>query len=107
MAEMIWCRNCRTVIWAYDHQPKADLRGIANMWNLECPNPECRARGNFDGWGCKPLSEWSKEDISFLEEGVDKPICDEWSAMKSIAKIHEVAWKPSGDNTWSWRLKNG
>lgn len=93
MAELLACCTCQTVIWAYDHQPRIDLRGICNMFKLPCP--KCGAVGNFDGWGFKELTE---ESITWLENG--GPVYDGWSALRAYAKIKGWVWEPSPDNTW-------
>lgn len=93
MAEMVWCQSCKTVVWAYDHQSKVDLRGICNMLKLPCP--KCGDTGNFDGWA-------SNNSHIFLQlRGTkEEPIYDWWSAMRFIAKQNGVEWGPSPDNTW-------
>lgn len=91
MAEMVWCNSCSTVVWAYDHQPHMDLRGVINMMGLPCPN--CHRTHCFDGWGTNDIEK-------FTEGYPDKEIFDGWSAMKYVAKIHNLEWKPSPDNRW-------
>ena len=90
MAEMVWCNSCSTVVWAYDHQPHCDLRGIVNMMGLPCPN--CHRTHYFDGWGIDSVEEMINH---YPEE-----VFDRWSAMKFIAKHNHLEWKPSGDNRW-------
>lgn len=94
--EMIWCEDCKTVIWAYDHQKPTDLRDIANMWRLACPN--CGMTRCFDGWYAKELDETL---IRNLENVSREKVFDCWSAMKAVAKFHNVTWDPSPDNTWT------
>lgn len=89
MAEMVWCICCNTVVWAYDHQPHTDLRGIINMMGLPCPN--CHQTVCFDGWGTDDISALAKQHPE---------IFDKWAAMKFIAKEHNLKWKPSPDNRW-------
>ena len=91
MAEMVWCQSCKTVVWAYDHQPKIDLRGICNMLQLPCP--KCGEVGNFDGWG-------SENAYEKLKDTPGEQIYDDWSAMKAIAHFEGMDWEPSGNNTW-------
>ena len=94
MAEMVWCQSCGDVIWAFDHQTPVDMRGIANMFDLPCPN--CNRQKVFDGWGAKELDE--KLVNHAKASGV--VIFDMWSAMKFIAKIKNKNWNPSPNNTW-------
>jgi len=91
MAEMVWCNNCKKVVWAYVHQPKVDLRGICNMFRLPCPN--CGIEGNFNGWG----SNDAYNQVKDLAKG---DVYDDWSAMKYVATCNEVEWNPSPDNRW-------
>ena len=93
MAEMVWCLSCKKVVWAYDHQPKVDLRGIFNMMKMPCPN--CGVEGNFDGWGSNNAYETIKP-----YETKENLVYDDWSAMKLIAALSEVEWCPSEDNRW-------
>ena len=93
MAVMVWCQSCKTVVWAYDHQPNVDLRGICNTLKLPCP--KCGHIGNFDGWGSKSPCEALKD-----RDTQEQPIYDDWSAMKFIARQYGIAWEPSPDNTW-------
>lgn len=87
---MVWCNSCGTVVWAYDHQPHMDIRGIVNMFGLPCP--ECHRTHCFDGWGTNSVEE--------LAERYPNEVFDGWSAMKLIAKLHHLEWKPSPDNRW-------
>ena len=89
---MVWCNSCKEVVWAYDHQPEVDLRGICNMLKLPCPN--CGVEGNFDGWGSDDAYNQVKDHENQSE------VYDDWSAMKFIAKHHGVKWNPSPDNRW-------
>ena len=89
MAEMVWCQSCKTVVWAYDHQPPVDLRGICNMLKLPCP--KCGEIGNFDGWG----SHNAHQQLSSRKE-----VYDDWSAMRYVAEYEGMEWDPSGDNRW-------
>ena len=91
MAEMVWCNSCNTVVWAYDHQPHCDLRGIVNMMGLPCPN--CHRTHCFDGWGANDIEK-------LANHYPDKEIFDGWSAMKYVAKENHKEWKPSPDNRW-------
>lgn len=93
MAEMVWCQSCKTVVWAYDHQLRVDLRGICNMLKLPCP--KCGNKGNFDGWGIDRLTPELEESLERIA-----PIYDMWSAMKAIALRENVAWEPSPNNDW-------
>jgi len=70
---MVWCKNCKTVVWAFDHTSD-DVRGIMNLLQLVCPN--CGSRRTFDG-------------ISSTD----------WEEMKQCARERQLDWKPSGDNT--------
>jgi len=90
MAEMVWCVSCGTVVWAYDHQPHMDIRGLVNMFGLPCPN--CHRTHCFDGWGTNSVEE--------LAKCYPNEVFDGWSAMKIIAKKHHLEWKPSPDNRW-------
>ena len=90
MAEMVWCNSCNTVVWAYDHQPHMDIRGLVNMFGLPCPN--CHRTHCFDGWGINSI-----EEIASLHP----QIVDGWSAMKYVAKNENLEWKPSPDNRWA------
>ena len=89
MAEMVWCQSCNTVVWAYDHQPKVDLRGICNMLKLPCP--KCGDTGNFDGWASNSPMEQLKEIPQ---------ICDAWSGMRYIAATYDLKWETSPDCSW-------
>jgi len=89
MAEMIWCQSCKKVVWAYDHQPKKDIRGLFNLMKMPCPL--CGDEGNFDGWGHSNPAELNFEFPS---------IYDDWSAMKYVANYNGVKWCPSLDNRW-------
>ena len=93
MAEMIWCNRCKTVVWAYDHQPHMDIRGWLNEVYMPCPL--CAEEGNFDGWG----DGSAEETIQNLKDQGLK-VYDRWSLMKAIAKMHKVEWNPSPDNRW-------
>ncbi len=93
MAEMVWCQSCKTVVWAYNHQPKVDLRGICNMLALPCP--KCGHKGNYDGWGNNELTDNLITDLEKIQ-----PVYDMWSAMRAIAVNEQVAWEPSPDNDW-------
>ncbi len=93
MAEMVWCQSCKTVIWAYDHQPSVDMRGICNMLNLPCP--KCGDKANYDGWATEKLTPDLRSQLEKIQ-----PIYDLWSAMKAIAVINKLAWEPSPDNDW-------
>ncbi len=95
MGEMIWCQSCKTVVWAYDHQPSVGISGICNMLRLPCP--KCEVKGNFDGWGIDKLTD---DQAKQLERTTSNPIYDMWSAMKAIAKLRKVEWQPSPDNNW-------
>ncbi len=95
MAEMVWCQSCKTVVWAYDHQPSVEMSGIANMLRLPCP--VCGAKGNYDGWGINKLTE---EVADSLHKHTNTPIYDRWAAMKAIAILRKVEWQPSPDNDW-------
>jgi hypothetical protein len=95
MSEMIWCNSCKTVVWAFDHQPKVDMRGICNMLCLPCP--KCGDKGNYDGWGIDELTEAM---VTQLNRTSGMPIYDRWAAMKAVAKLHNVVWEPSPDNDW-------
>jgi len=90
MAEMVWCNSCNTVVWAYDHQPHMDIRGLVNMFGLPCPN--CHRTHCFDGWGTNSVEELAKR--------YPNEVFDGWWAMKLIAKMHYLEWKPSPDNRW-------
>jgi len=103
MAVMVWCQSCKTVVWAYDHQPPGPIAGLFN--NMRMPCPKCGTEGNFDGWG-------SKDAYGDLKERGTKeyPVYDDWSAMKYIAHHNSVEWGPSGDNRWfpeSYQDQNG
>ena len=89
MAVMVWCQGCKKVVWAYDHQPPVDLRGICNMLALPCP--KCGEVGNFNGWSLSSL-----DDL----KGNWKVFPDLWSAMHSMAEREGVEWEPSGNNHW-------
>jgi len=93
MAEMVWCKSCKKVVWAYDHQPPVDLGGICNMLRLPCP--QCGAEGNFDGWDSNNILSVVESSARAKEE-----IYDWWSAMKYIATQYKVEWCPSPDNRW-------
>lgn len=94
MAVMVWCQSCKKVIWAYDHQPKVDLRGICNMLKLPCP--KCGDEGNFDGWASdKPLAQ-----VREYAEAKGVRIYDAWSAMHFIADEYQMEWDPSGNLRW-------
>lgn len=92
MAEMVWCQSCKKVVWAHDHQPPIDIRGLFNSMKMPCPL--CGEEGNFNGWG-------SSNPVELLKsiKGECK-IYDSWSAMKYIAHYHEIEWCPSQDNRW-------
>jgi len=92
MAEMVWCNSCKTVVWAYDHQPHSDIRGFLNLAHIPCPL--CKEKGDFDGWGSDNAYETVKPHT------VNFPIFDDWSAMKFIALTNGVEWNPSPDNHW-------
>ncbi len=98
MAEKVWCNHCKTVVWAYDHQPSVNMSGICNMLQLLCP--KCGDKGNYDGWGINALSDDLR---SQLERVTKEPMYDLWAAMKAIAKLHKVEWQPSPDNDWARR----
>ncbi len=93
MAEMVWCQSCKTVVWAYDHQPRVDMRGICNMLRLPCP--KCGGKANYDGWAVKELTP----DLQKRLEKI-RPVYDLWSAMEAIATNEKLAWEPSPDNDW-------
>jgi len=95
MAVCVWCQSCKMVVWAYDHQPYVDLRGICNLLCLPCP--KCGVEGNFDGWGCNRPVEAAK-----VLETQTRPVYDDWSAMKAAAEYScpGTAWEPSPDNRW-------
>lgn len=95
MAVMVWCNDCKKVVWAYDHQKPVDLRGICNLLKLPCP--QCSKIGNFDGWESDNLE---KVKGAFPPETLQKKIYDWWSAMKVIAEQYGVEWAPSGNNQW-------
>lgn len=95
MAEMIWCQSCKTVVWAYDHQPSVGMSGICNMLRLPCP--VCGSKGNYDGWGIDKLTEELAESLA---KHSNTPIFDKWAAMKAIANAHKMTWLPSPDNDW-------
>ena len=90
MAVMVWCNKCSTVVWAYDHLPYMDLRGVINMMGLPCPN--CHRAHCFDGW--------SSNNIDGIIDQYPKEVFDAWSAMRFIAKLEHKEWKPSPDNRW-------
>ena len=94
MAEMVWCQSCKKVVWAYDHQPKIDIRGLFNF--MKMPSPKCGAEGNFDGWGLSGDSALQSMAVSHPGEA----IYDWWSAMKVVANQEKVEWCPTGDNRW-------
>lgn len=79
MALMVWCNSCKTVVWAYDHEPACDLRGIFNHMRMPCG--KCGAEGNFDGWG----------GLAGL---------DGWETMRRIASERELFWDPSPTGRW-------
>ena len=93
-AALVFCRSCKTVVWAYDHLTEGgrDVRGIANMFRLTCPR--CGDVANFDGVSLsdKMLMEWMK-----IEES---KVYDYWSALKLWADAKGLVWAPSGDNSW-------
>ncbi len=95
MAEMVWCQSCKTVVWAYDHQPPVDLRGICNLLKLPCP--KCGEVGNFDGWGA------NGPDVLVRLAKNSEDVYDWWSAMKHIAKLYRVEWEISPDCAWFHR----
>lgn len=101
MAEMVWCQSCKTVVWAYDAQPRVDLRGICNMFRLACP--KCGAKGNYDGWGCNKLTEKDRKQMELI---AGQTIYDMWSLLRAVAKSEGMAWEPSGDNTWTKRTSD-
>ena len=74
MGEMVVCLGCRTVVWAYDHEPQ-DVRAIANHLQLPCPN--CCEIGNFDGWQSS-----------------------DWQEMHAIADREGFVWQPDGECRW-------
>lgn len=82
MAEMVFCQSCNTVVWAYDHQPHMDIRGLMNMLNMPCP--KCGDTGNFDG---------------YYRDG-------DWLALHDAVKLHketegvELKWEISPDCAW-------
>jgi hypothetical protein len=91
MAVMVWCNNCQTVVWAYDEQKNYDIRGLVNEFGLSCPN--CNRQHCFDGWGSdKPTEQLHR---------YSKEIVDGWSAMRYVAKSHNLNWNPSTDNHWN------
>ncbi len=93
MAEMVWCKSCNTVVWAYDHQKPIHLSGVANMLRLACP--VCGDRGGFDGWASDEGQVF--EEVSRL---TGLSVFDWWSCMKAVAAYHKKKWNPSQDNTW-------
>lgn len=93
MAVMVWCQSCKTVVWAYDHQPKVDLRGICNMLKLPCP--KCGDVCNFDGWA----SDNPIEQVNQAFKGHNKAY-DAWSVMRIIATLSELEWEISPDCSW-------
>jgi len=102
MAEMAWCQSCKTVIWAYDHQIKVDMRGIANMLRLLCP--KCGKLGDFDGWGGDAYERAKKYETE------DSPVYDDWSGLKAIARLNGITkWEISPDCSWFKRphMHNG
>jgi hypothetical protein len=90
--EMVWCKKCKTVIWAYDHVEGKDRGGIANQWNLPCPL--CGSKGFFGGWYDRGYT------LQELEIMFNRPVYDAWSAMRAVAEVEGLIWDPSGDNTW-------
>lgn len=92
MAEMVWCQSCKTVVWAYDHQPHMDIRGWLNLVYMSCP--QCGEESNFDGWG----SDNPKVITKMGEKGL--AVFDWWSLMRYVAQQHKVKWAPSGNNRW-------
>lgn len=92
MAEMVWCQSCKKVVWAYDHQPNTDIRGLFNLMRMPCPS--CGAEGNFDGWGDRVSLEKMRKNHPEVE------IYDWWSAMRYVAQLNKVEWCPSPDNRW-------
>lgn len=95
MAAMVWCQSCKTVVWAYDHQRHTDLRGVANMWRLPCP--QCGARGNYDGWGAEDAIG-AMQVVGLVDDR--NPVVDDWSAMRAVARRRRLEWAPSPDNVW-------
>lgn len=94
MAVMVWCNGCKTVVWAYDHQSRVDLRGLCNILQLPCP--KCGDIGNFDGWE----SDNPYEQLGNALSKAEGQVYDDWSAMKYVARAYKVEWEPSPDNTW-------
>jgi len=90
--EMIWCEPCSTVVWAYDHQQCCDLRSIVNRFGLSCPL--CGKTHCFDGWGADSIDGVGQRPEVF----------DEWSAMRYIANMYHLEWRPSTDNSWHIRV---
>jgi hypothetical protein len=72
--EMVVCLSCRTVVWAYDHEPQ-DIRAIANHLKLPCPI--CSEIGNFDGY--RPGN---------------------WQDMHRLAAAEGFKWQPDGECRW-------
>jgi len=96
MAVMVWCLGCETVVWAYDHQEKMDLRGWLN--NARMPCPRCKDNGNFDGFGFDNVTDAMAERANAWDEPGDA-----WGVMRAVAKYRRLKWQPSPYNKWFWR----
>lgn len=85
-AIVVWCNECKTAVWAYDHMPDdQDIRGLMNMMGMPCP--KCGSISNFDGW-------------SGYEHDFTLP--DGWSLLKHIFELNvkDGLWAISPDCTW-------
>ena len=72
---MIACLHCKTVVWAYDHEPRP-LAGVMNGMKMPCP--ECGDVACFDGWN---------GNLS-------------WEDYHRIAEAGGLTWKPDGECRW-------
>jgi len=72
---MIACLRCKTVVWAYDHEPRS-LAGVMNGMKMPCP--KCGEVACFDGWN----------------------VWDEWQEMRNAAAREGLAWEPDGECRW-------
>lgn len=93
-ATVVWCNECKTAIWAYDHMGDSqDIRGFANMASLPCP--KCGAVGNFDGWS---------GDLGMYDDDNPPPknVYDGWSLLKYIfsVNVRDGEWAISPDCSW-------